>query len=79
VLLAAAREAGLDEAGARQVLEQGRYADEVRALEQQWQALGIHSVPSVIVNDRYLIQGAQPPEAFELALRRIAEEGDAAA
>jgi predicted DsbA family dithiol-disulfide isomerase len=79
VLLAAARAAGLDEAGARQVLQEGRYADEVRALEQQWQALGIHSVPSVIVNGRYLMQGAQPPEAFEQALRRIAEEGDAAA
>jgi predicted DsbA family dithiol-disulfide isomerase len=79
VLLAAAREAGLDEAGARQVLQEGRYADEVRALERQWQELGIHSVPSVIVNGRYLIQGAQPPEAFEQALRRIAEEGDAAA
>lgn len=74
VLLDAAREAGLDADAARQVLEQGRYADEVRAQERHWQEMGIQSVPSVIVNDRYLIQGAQPPEAFEQALRRIAEE-----
>lgn len=78
VLLDAAREADLDEAGARQVLEDGRYAEEVRAQERRWQELGIHSVPSVIVNDRYLIQGAQPPEAFEQALRRIAAEGEQA-
>ena len=74
VLLDAAREAGLDADAARQVLEQGRYAEEVRAQERHWQEMGIQSVPSVIVNDRYLIQGAQPPEAFEQALRRIAAE-----
>ncbi|MDZ5458554.1 DsbA family oxidoreductase [Azohydromonas lata] len=78
VLLEAARKAGLDGARAREVLAQGTYADEVRALQRQWQELGIQSVPSVIVNDRYLIQGAQPPQAFEQALRRIAEQGDAA-
>jgi predicted DsbA family dithiol-disulfide isomerase len=30
-------------------------------------------VPSVIVNDRHLIQGGQPPEVFEQALRQLAE------
>jgi len=29
-------------------------------------------VPAVIVNDRHLIQGGQPVEVFEQALRRIA-------
>jgi predicted DsbA family dithiol-disulfide isomerase len=78
VLMDAAREAGLDEAGAREVLAQGLYADEVRAQERHWQEMGIQSVPSVVVNERYLIQGAQPPEAFEQALRRIAEQEGAA-
>ena len=32
--------------------------------------LGIHAVPSVILNDRHLIQGGQPPEVFEQALGR---------
>jgi predicted DsbA family dithiol-disulfide isomerase len=31
-------------------------------------------VPSVIVNDKYLIQGGQPVEVFEQALRKIAVE-----
>ena len=35
---------------------------------------GIGAVPSVIVNDRHLIQGGQPPEVFAQALRQIAAE-----
>jgi predicted DsbA family dithiol-disulfide isomerase len=54
------------------VLESGRYVDEVRAEERYWQQLGIHLVPSVIVNDRHLIQGGQPPEVFEQALHKLA-------
>ena len=67
-------EAGLDAGQARQVLEDGRYADEVRAQEAFYQGQGVRAVPSVIVNDRYLIQGGQPPEVFEESLRKIAAE-----
>ena len=74
VLLALAREVGLDVERAREVLASDRYAAEVRAEEQHWQQLGIHSVPSVIVNDRHLIQGGQPPQVFEQALRQLAGE-----
>ncbi len=72
VLVDAAGEAGLDTAAARDVLASGRFADEVREREQFYLQHGIHAVPSVIVNDRHLIQGGQPPEVFEEALRRIA-------
>jgi predicted DsbA family dithiol-disulfide isomerase len=75
VLVDAAARAGLDAAEARKVLDEGRYADEVRAQESFYQAQGVRAVPSVIVNDRYLIQGGQPPEVFEQSLRRIAAEG----
>jgi predicted DsbA family dithiol-disulfide isomerase len=34
-------------------------------------------VPALIVNDRYLIQGGQPPDEFERALRQIASESSA--
>ncbi len=74
VLLRAAKQAGLDEAEARDVISSGRYAGEVRAAERHWQQLGISSVPSVIVNDRHLIQGGQPPEVFEQALRQLAAD-----
>jgi predicted DsbA family dithiol-disulfide isomerase len=72
VLVAVAGEAGLDEAAARDMLDSGRYTDDVRRDEQLWQSRGIHAVPAVIVDGKYLIQGGQPPEAFEQALRQIA-------
>lgn len=74
VLAEAARDAGLDEAAAREVLASGRYADEVRAEEEAWRKLGITSVPSVIINGEYLVSGGQPPDTFEQALRQVAAE-----
>ena len=74
VLVELATAVGLDADAAREVLDSGRYADEVRAAEAAWQDAGIHSVPSIVVNDRHLIQGGQPPEVFAQALRQIAAE-----
>jgi len=74
VLVAAAEQAGLDPAAAREVLESGAYAAEVRQAETLWHSRGISAVPAVIINDKYLISGGQPPEAFEKALRAIAAE-----
>jgi len=72
VLVRYATEAGLDGEQAREVLASGRYADAVREREQYYQQRGIHSVPSIIIDDKHLIQGGQPPEVFEQALRQIA-------
>jgi len=74
VLAQAASEAGLDAEAAREVAQSGRYADEVRAEEERWRQLGVSSVPSVVINDQYLVSGGQPPEVFEQALRSIAEQ-----
>jgi predicted DsbA family dithiol-disulfide isomerase len=71
VLVQAAAQAGLDPAGARDVLASGRYTAEVREREQFYLDHGIHAVPAVIINDRHLIQGGQPPEVFEQAIRQI--------
>ena len=78
VLAEVAASAGLDRAAAQEVLASGRYAQDVRDAEQHFQGLGIHAVPSVIVNDRHLIQGGQPPEVFEQALRQLAQQSAAA-
>lgn len=64
--------AGLDQERARQILESGKYTEEVRMQEQKYLANGIQSVPAVIINDRHLISGGQPVEVFEQALRQIA-------
>ena len=75
VLLECAQAAGLDAAAAAEVIDSGRDADEVREAEAFWQGAGIHSVPSIVIDRRHLIQGGQPPEVFEQALRRIAAHG----
>ncbi len=72
VLLEMAAKAGLDTAAAAEVLQSGRYAEEVRAAEHDWQQAGIRSVPAIVINRQHLISGGQPPEVFEQALRQIA-------
>lgn len=67
----AAREAGLDPEKAREVLSTGAFAEEVRAEEEHWRRNGINAVPSVILNNRWLVQGGQPPQVFEQAIRDI--------
>ncbi|HOM12904.1 MAG TPA: DsbA family oxidoreductase [Rubrivivax sp.] len=71
LLLRLCAEVGLDAARAGAILASGDYASEVRDSERRWQELGIHSVPSVVIDGRHLIQGGQPAEAFERALRRL--------
>jgi predicted DsbA family dithiol-disulfide isomerase len=73
VLVQVATEVGLDAVQARVILDSDVYAPEVRAQAQFYLQQGIHSVPAVIINDRHLISGGQPPEVFEQALRQIAE------
>ncbi len=75
VLLDLASRCGLDAERAARILDSDEYAAEVRADEQRWLRSGINSVPSVVVDGRYLIQGAQSPEEFEQALRQIAARG----
>ena len=73
VLLAAVATAGLDMARAGEILAGDEFAAEVREAEAMWQRAGIHSVPAVVINERHLISGGQPPEVFEQALRKIAQ------
>ncbi|SHG38704.1 DsbA family oxidoreductase [Massilia sp. CF038] len=74
VLVRVAGEVGLDTAEASEVLASGAYADEVREEEEFFQRQGISAVPAIIINQRHLISGGQPPEVFEQALRQIAAQ-----
>ncbi|MEO8298296.1 MAG: DsbA family oxidoreductase [Burkholderiales bacterium] len=71
VLARLAEQAGLDGARAREILASDAYAEAVRERERFYQAQGISGVPAVIIDDRHLISGGQPPEVFEQALRQI--------
>ena len=80
-LVRVAEDSGLDGERAREILSGDEFADAVRTQEQFYQRQGISAVPSVIFNDQHLIQGGQPVELFEQALRQlagIARDGDAA-
>lgn len=72
VLIDCARQCGLEEAQAAEVIDSQAYAAEVRQAQAVWRQAGIQSVPSVIINERHLIQGGQPVEVFEQALRQLA-------
>ena len=74
VLARVAGEVGLDAAEAGKVLAEGRYAEDVRKQERFYQQQGVRAVPSVIINDKYLVQGGQPPEVFAQTLRQVAAE-----
>lgn len=58
---------------AREILDSDEYSAEIRARERFYTQQGINSVPSIILNDRHLIQGGQAPETFEQALRQVAD------
>ena len=74
VLAGLASEAGLSIERARQILAGDEFVRETREREAFYTGNGIHAVPSVIINNKHLIQGGQPPEAFERALQQLAAE-----
>ena len=74
VLVELAAAVGLDAARAKAILEGDEFAAEVRERERLWLQRGVSGVPYVVINGKYAIEGAQPPEAFEQALRQIAAE-----
>ncbi len=74
VLLRLAGEVGLDVERARAILESDQYAADVRERQRFYRDLGVDSVPAMIIDDRHLIQGGQPPEVLEQALRQLATQ-----
>lgn len=78
VLLRCVESVGLDAAVARQVLESDAYVEAVRSDEERYQQAGVSSVPAFIVNDQYLISGAQEADYLVQALREIAQQNAAA-
>ncbi len=70
-LVALAEDAGLDGAEASEALESGRHLEAVRADQAQARTYGINGVPFFVIDGRYGISGAQPPEAFESVLRDL--------
>ncbi len=70
--------AGLDPATARQVLAEDGYAEDVRIEQRAAVDLGATGVPFFVVDRRYGIAGAQPPEVLLQVLRRAWAEREPA-
>lgn len=70
-LAKAAADVGLDEARAREILNSDEFTNEVRNDQMLWRSRGIQAVPTIILNERWMLQGAQPPEVFEQAIRQV--------
>ena len=73
-LLDAVTRSGLDQDRALEVLKNNEFAKEVRTEEATYTNAGINSVPAIILNDQYLMQGAQPPESFVNAFAQLIEQ-----
>ena len=63
-LLDAVTRASLDSKRAQEILSGDEFASEVREEVAIYKNAGISSVPSIILNENYLLQGAQAPESF---------------
>ncbi len=72
-----AAEVGLDRDEALASLASGEFADAVRADQQLALEYGIRGVPFFVIDRRYGLSGAQPPETFARALTMVAEERSA--
>ena len=74
VLAGCADDIGLDGEAARTVLEGSKYAEDVRASQQQAQRQGITGVPCYVFDGKHAVMGAQPAEALTEVLDEAAKE-----
>ncbi|HET8587533.1 MAG TPA: DsbA family oxidoreductase [Candidatus Limnocylindria bacterium] len=70
-LAALAVDVGLDRDASLGSLRDDEYLDAVRADEAMAGLIGIRGVPFFLIDDRYALQGAQPPDVFAAALRLV--------
>lgn len=74
VLASIAESVGLNKQEALTVLENETFAESVRNEEQQWIQQGINSVPSVILQQKYLIPGALESQAWVETIQKVINE-----
>jgi len=72
VLLDIAAGVGLDRAAAAEALADDALGIAVKLEERRARENGINAVPTFVINNRYILQGAQEPEQFARALLQIA-------
>jgi predicted DsbA family dithiol-disulfide isomerase len=73
-LLAVVEKVGLDVERAQAILVSDEFKQQVRDEQTQMHQLGISSVPTFIINQKYAINGGQPADVFKQALQQIQTE-----
>ena len=74
VLEAAAALAGLDGAAMRTAVDAGAYKQAVDERVEAARALGVDAVPTFLIDDRFVVQGAQTLDVFEQVMARLGHE-----
>lgn len=74
VLLDIAEGTGFDRAEAGAALDSAEWAHKVRAEERAAYDLNVTGVPAMVVENAFMIPGAQSPDVYRDALRRVAEK-----
>ena len=74
VLLDVAEETGFDREAAGEALDSKEWAHKVRAEEHAAYDLNVTGVPAMVVENAFMIPGAQSPQVYRDALKRVAEK-----
>ena len=71
-LLVKADDLGLDVEAARTMLASDAYADEVKRIEGEYRAMGIDTLPVVLIEGKLVSHGSQSPEFYAHLIRQAA-------
>jgi len=72
VLVEIAKSAGIDPEVTRKLLSQEADKDDIRARARYAAEKGVRGVPCFIVENHYVVQGAQPPDLWEKVIDELA-------
>lgn len=73
-IISAVESVGLDPHEAKDILNSDQFKDEVRSELDKYKSMGINSVPTFIINNKYAISGGQPADVFVQSLRQILQQ-----
>jgi predicted DsbA family dithiol-disulfide isomerase len=71
VLLTIVEKLGLEVEIASKVLEEGHYISKIRTEQNGIANQGIHTVPAMIFNNRFLISGGQSVEKYKMTIEKL--------
>ncbi len=74
VLVKVAERVGLVALEARSVIEDGRFASDVRKEQSRWLEHDVHAVPAFVFNHQHMVSGAQEAETFARIITKIQDK-----